>query len=278
MKEIKKHKCFSGRVQFWEHESRETKTTMKFSSFIPDGEVRGCLIWLSGLTCNEENFITKAGAQRYLAEAGLMVVCPDTSPRGLELPGEHDSWDFGSGAGFYVDATISPYRDHYRMYSYIVDELYQLICDKFPVSGRISIFGHSMGGHGALVMGLRHAKKFRSISAFAPIVHPTQCPWGEKAFTGYLGDDQQAWKSYDACELIRSSHRHPQKILLDQGSEDNFLRSQLMTDHLIKTCQEHGQALEARFQDGYDHSYYFIATFIEEHVKFHAHILSEVPY
>lgn len=274
MKAIKSHKCFEGLTQFWEHESKVTKTTMKFSSFIPAAEPRGCIIWLSGLTCTEENFITKAGAQRYLAEKQLMVVCPDTSPRGLNLPGEHDNWDFGSGAGFYVDATTEAYRDHYRMYSYIADEFYGMIQSQFPVENRISIMGHSMGGHGALVIGLRQPEQFRSISAFAPISNPMRCPWGEKAFGGYLGQDRSAWEQYDASELLKKGHKHPKTILIDQGLQDEFLEKQLMTSSFQAVCKEAGQQAEFHFREGYDHSYYYIATFIEQHINFHAATLN----
>lgn len=270
MEVLKTHKCFDGLTQFWSHESRETKTTMKFSTFIPQGEVKGCLIWLSGLTSTDENFITKAGAQRYLAQANLMVICPDTSPRGLNLPQEHESYDFGSGAGFYVDATAPGYKDHYRMYSYVANELYEIIQSQFGVKDRISIMGHSMGGHGALVIGLREKDKFRSISAFSPIVNPTQCPWGEKAFTGYLGDDRSLWNSYDACELLKRGQKHGSKILIHQGTKDEFLEKQLLTENFIKVAKSIGQDHSVNFAEGYDHSYYFIATFIEDHIRHHA--------
>lgn len=270
MNVLKTHKSFEGLIQFWEHESRETKTKMRFSTFTPKGDVEGCLIWLSGLTCTEENFITKAGSQRYLSELNLMVICPDTSPRGLQLPREHDSWDFGSGAGFYVDALTPGYKDHYRMYSYIANELYELIETKFDMKGKISIMGHSMGGHGALVIGLREPQKFRSISAFSPIVNPIQCPWGEKAFSGYLGDDKALWNSYDSCELLKSGKKHPSQILIHQGTEDEFLEKQLLTNHFVEAAKRVDQSSDVKFAEGYDHSYYFIATFIEEHIRHHA--------
>lgn len=272
---LKSHKSFGGQVQFWDHISRETKTPMRLATYRPEGPLHGCLIWLSGLTCAEENFISKAGAQRYLAEAGLMVVCPDTSPRGLSLPGEHESWDFGVGAGFYVDATTPAYRDHYRMFSYVTKELYSLVETEFGMKGRISIFGHSMGGHGALVMGLKESHKFRSVSAFAPIAHPMACPWGQKAFRGYLGDDLNSWRTYDACALLEDGWKHPHPILVDQGTADNFLRDQqLLPDQLQTACDKAGQRLELRYQDAYDHSYYGIATFIGEHIAFHAEALA----
>lgn len=266
---LKSHKCFEGLTQFWSHSSETTKTEMKFSTFIPEGEVRGCLIWLSGLTCNEENFISKAGAQKYLAQEKLMVIAPDTSPRGLELPGEHDSYDFGSGAGFYLNAQTEGYRDHYRMYDYIVSELYELIQKEFNVS-KISIMGHSMGGHGALVIGLREPKKFRSVSAFSPIVNPCGTPWGKKAFSAYLGDDTETWKQYDAVELIKAGRGHPNRLLVDQGTGDDFLDKELFPEELKKVCEGKDQKLELNLREGYDHSYYFISTFIGDHVKFHS--------
>lgn len=274
MKILKQHKSFEGSVRFCEHESAETKTKMAFSTFTPEGQVRGCLIWLSGLTCNDENFMAKAGAQRYLAQNQLMVVCPDTSPRGLDLPEEHDSWDFGSGAGFYVDALTKGYRDHYRMYSYVVNELYSMIEIEFKMTGKISLFGHSMGGHGALVIGLRESSKFSSVSAFSPIVNPIACDWGKKAFSGYLGTDQNLWKDYDACELLRAGKTHPRPLMIDQGKEDNFLEAQLLTQNIVTAAEQSSQELNIRMQQGYDHSYYFISTFIEDHIKFHAkHLL-----
>lgn len=271
MKPLKTHKTFSGLTQFWEHESQETKTRMKFSTFIPDGPVHGAVIFLAGLTCTEENFITKAGAQRDLAQAGLMVLCPDTSPRGLDLPGEHESWDFGSGAGFYVDATTPGYKDHYRMDSYITKEIHTLLQTQFQIPmHKISISGHSMGGHGALVLGLRSPNKFQSISAFSPIVHPSACAWGEKAFTGYLGDDRKNWSQYDAVELIKAGRRHDRPLLVDQGSKDEFLeKGQLLTPDLEAACTAARQPLELHYRDGYDHSYYFISTFIADHISFH---------
>lgn len=270
MKVLKTHKTFEGLTQFWEHDSRETKTLMKFSTFTPPGPVRGAIIWLSGLTCTDENFITKAGAQKYLADAGLAVVCPDTSPRGLNLPGEHDAYDFGSGAGFYVNATTPDYKTNYRMYSYIADELYHIVQSQFKVDGRISISGHSMGGHGAMIIGLREKGKFKSISAFAPIVNPSQCPWGQKAFTGYFGDDHSAWKNYDSCELVKAGINHERPILIDQGLDDQFFEKELLTDNFVKGCAGQKQKADVHYRAGYDHSYYFISTFIENHIRFHA--------
>jgi S-formylglutathione hydrolase len=273
MRIIKSHKCFGGQIHFYKHESKVTKTDMAFSVFIPDGEIRGGLMWLSGLTCMEENFMMKAGAQRYLAESGLMVICPDTSPRGLNLLGEHENWDFGVGAGFYVDATTPEYKDHYRMFTYVSDELFELTGSEFKIRDRMSISGHSMGGHGALVIGLRERDRFRSVSAFSPIVNPMKCPWGQKAFRGYLGEDQSQWRKYDACELVGAGLTHPSEILIDQGTDDSFLESQLLTENFAVACESsgpQGQRTKIRFQLGYDHSYYFISTFIADHVTFHS--------
>lgn len=271
MKSLKTHKTFNGKTQFWSHDSASTKTEMKFSTFIPNREVKGCIIWLSGLTCTDENFITKAGAQKFLAENHLMVICPDTSPRGLNLPLEHDSYDFGSGASFYVDATTDGYKDHYKMYSYINEELYGIIQKEFNQKN-ISIMGHSMGGHGALVIGLRNPSKYKSVSAFSPIVHPTSIPWGHKAFTGYLGEERSAWNKYDSCELLLEK-TYPSKILIHQGLADEFLANQLKTDEFEQTAKSVGQDFEVKYAEGYDHSYYFISTFIEEHIKHHAKFL-----
>lgn len=268
---LKTHKTFSGLTQFWEHDSTVTKTKMKFSTFIPGREVKGCLIWLSGLTCTDENFITKAGAQRRLDETGLMVICPDTSPRGLNLPHEHEADDFGSGAGFYLNATTEGYREHYRMSDYIVNELLPLIQSQFSVNAkRISISGHSMGGHGALTLGLRYPEKFCSVSAFSPIVNPMQAPWGQKAFTGYLGENKAVWKEYDATELVKVGKKHPRAFLIDQGTADPFLEKQLLTTNFAKACEEAKQPAHIHMREGYDHSYYFMASFIDSHIDFHA--------
>ncbi len=268
---LKSHKTFEGLTQFWEHDSISTGTKMKFSTFLPRGPVRGALIWLSGLTCTDENFITKAGAQKYLSAAGLMVICPDTSPRGLQLPAEHDAYDFGSGASFYVNATTPGYRDHYQMESYIVSELHELVQTQFGVSkDRISLSGHSMGGHGALTLGLRHPEKFQTISAFSPIVNPVRAPWGIKAFEGYFGSGSGEGAKHDATELILSGAKHPKEILIDQGLADEFFEKQLMTANFTAACRSKNQPLAVNLREGYDHSYYFISTFIENHVKFHA--------
>lgn len=275
MKVLKTHQNFKGVTQFWEHDSTSTKTKMKFASFIPAGEVKGCVIWLSGLTCTEENFITKAGSQKHLADAGLMVIAPDTSPRGLSLPHEHDSYDFGSGASFYLDATTPGYKDHYLMETYINEELYSLIQREFKQK-KISIFGHSMGGHGALIMGLRHPEKYISVSAFSPLVHPTASAWGQKALAGYLGENPESWKAYDACELLNAGKKHPGSILIHQGLSDEFLEKQLLTNDFKVAADKAGQAHEIKYAEGYDHSYYFIATFMKEHVDHHAKALSSV--
>ncbi|RZA09172.1 MAG: S-formylglutathione hydrolase [Proteobacteria bacterium] len=271
LKTFNEHKTFEGLTQFWEHDSATTKTKMKFSCFVPKEKPKGCLVFLSGLTCTEENFIAKAGAQGALARAGLMVIAPDTSPRGLNLPHEHEGYDFGSGAGFYVDATVPGYRDHYRMDTYVTKELHEIIRSKFSIpADRISLTGHSMGGHGALALGLRNPGQYRSLSAFAPIVNPILSPWGQKAFPGYLGEDIGAAKAYDATELVRAGKKHPHEILIDQGTDDEFFKEQLLTANLVQACEKAGQPLRANYREGYDHSYYFISTFIESHVKFHA--------
>ncbi|OVZ57417.1 S-formylglutathione hydrolase, partial [Pigmentiphaga sp. NML080357] len=231
--------------------------------------------YLAGLTCTEETFMIKAGAQRFAQRHGIMLVAPDTSPRGAGIAGEAESWDFGVGAGFYLDATQAPWDRHYRMYSYIVDELFGIVTSKLPGDPRrAGIFGHSMGGHGALVLALRNPGKFRSVSAFAPIAHPSDCPWGHKAFGNYLGPDRQAWKQYDATELMRASRQpFPGGILVDQGLSDQFLDTQLRPEAFETACREAGQPLELRRHAGYDHGYYFISTFMEDHMAFHAKAL-----
>ncbi len=233
------------------------------------------LYYLSGLTCTEKNFMEKANAQRYAAECGLMLVAPDTSPRGVTIPGEDDSWDFGSGAGFYVDAIASPWAQHYRMYDYVTAELPNLIRQSFSVKGdRAGITGHSMGGHGALICGLKNPDKYASISAFAPIAAPSQCPWGQKAFTGYLGADKAKWAAYDATELVKAGHQTAGTLLIDQGKSDQFLADgQLLPKAFEAACEHHNQPLTLRMQSGYDHSYYFIATFMEDHIRHHASAL-----
>lgn len=249
---------------------------MRFGLYLPPdiGSPVPAVIWLSGLTCNEENFIGKAGAQRVAAELGIALIVPDTSPR-VETPGDREAWDFGIGAGFYVDATEAPWSTHYRMYSYIVDELPRYVAAHFPIDvTRIGISGHSMGGHGALTIGLRNPDTFRSISAFAPIASPMRSPWGVKALSGYLGDDRATWRAHDATVLIESRGWHGPALLVDQGTDDPFLASQLKPELLVAACKDAGIALDLRMQQGYDHSYYFIATFIEDHLRFHARHLA----
>lgn len=277
---VTQNKCFDGVQGVYSHPSSETGCTMRFGVFMPPQANSGAnlvpvLYWLSGLTCTEENFIIKAGAQRVAAELGLAIVVPDTSPRGLDFPGEADSYDFGSGAGFYVDATQAPWSQHYRMYSYVTDELPRLIAASFPVDpSRVGIFGHSMGGHGALVSALRNPHIYRSVSAVSPICSPLRCPWGEKALTGYLGPDRGAWRDYDATALIEARGWQGPSLLVDQGTQDPFLETQLKPDLLREACERRGVALDLRLRQGYDHSYFFIASFIEDHLRFHSLHLS----
>ncbi|MBC7416092.1 MAG: S-formylglutathione hydrolase [Herminiimonas sp.] len=271
---ISRNKCFGGIQSVYRHDSTETGCPMRFGVYLPPAAEQGpvpVLFWLSGLTCTEENFIVKAGAQRIAAELGVAIVTPDTSPRGLNLPGDADSYDFGVGAGFYVDATEVPWSTSYRMYAYLVQELFQIVTTELPLdAARAGIFGHSMGGHGALTIGLKHPDKFRTISAFAPIVSSTRCPWGEKALTGYLGADRSTWADYDATLLVAKLGWKGPSILIDQGGDDTFLASQLRPELLVAACAEAGVALNLRMQPGYDHSYFFIATFIEAHLRHHA--------
>ncbi|HEV8107067.1 MAG TPA: S-formylglutathione hydrolase [Burkholderiales bacterium] len=267
-------RCFGGTQGVYSHEARETGCVMRFGVFLPPQAEAGAvpvLYWLSGLTCTEENFIVKAGAQRVAAELGLALVVPDTSPRGLKIPGESESYDFGLGAGFYVDATQAPWSRGYRMYSYVTGELVRLVAAEFPVdSARAGVFGHSMGGHGALTAALKNPGQYKSVSAFAPISSPMRCPWGEKALTGYLGPDSAAWREYDSTALIAERGWRGPPLLVDQGASDPFLESQLKPALLEEACALAGVALELRLQPGYDHSYFFIATFIEDHLRFHA--------
>ena len=270
---LSEHKCFDGIQRFITHDSRECNTEMRFAVYEPpqarDGRVP-VLYYLAGLTCTEETFMIKAGAQRLAAAHGLMLVSPDTSPRQPRLPGNDASWDFGLGAGFYVDATRAPWSAHYRMYSYVTRELPDLVAATFPADReRQGIFGHSMGGHGALVCALRNPGMYRSVSAFAPIAAPAQCPWGRKAFAGYLGPDESSWLDYDASALVARSPFHG-PILIDQGSADRFLDEQLNPDVFAAACRHSGQALELRMHAGYDHGYYFIQTFMPDHLEWHA--------
>lgn len=277
---ITQNKCFDGMQGVYSHTSTETGCTMRFGVFMPPQASSGSarvpvLYWLSGLTCTEENFIVKAGAQRIAAELGIAIVTPDTSPRGLDLPGVADSYDFGNGAGFYVDATQTPWSQNFRMYSYITQELPGLIATNFPIDpARVGIFGHSMGGHGALVLALRHPQAYKSVSAFAPIASPMRCPWGEKALAGYLGPDRAAWREYDACALIEARGWKGPSLLVDQGTKDQFLATQLRPELLQEACERAGVPLNLRLREGYDHSYFFIASFVEDHLRFHARNLA----
>ena len=271
---LSEHACFGGVQRFYRHDSREIGLPMRFSVFIPanpDNARLPALFYLAGLTCNEETFMIKAGAQRFAAEAGLILIAPDTSPRGANIEGESDSWDFGVGAGFYLDATRPEWAKHYRMQSYI-HELRELVIAELPVDGdRVGIFGHSMGGHGALTLALKNPQAFKSVSAFAPIAAPIKAPWGKKAFTGYLGDDQETWEQYDASVLMsRLQTPFPSGILIDQGLGDKFLAEQLYPEVFEAACRNASQPLELRQHPLYDHGYYFIATFIEDHIRFHA--------
>lgn len=272
---ISQHRCFGGWQRFYRHASAEIGLPMRFSVFVPPQAEQGrvpVLFYLAGLTCTEETFMIKGGAQRLAAEHGLMLVAPDTSPRGAGIAGEDDDWDFGTGAGFYLDATAEPWRAHYRMESYVAGELYDIATGELPGDPqRTGIFGHSMGGHGALVLALRHPGQFRSVSAFAPIAAPTRCPWGRKAFSGYLGADPEAWKAHDASELMARAQRpFPAGILVDQGLADGFLAEQLYPEAFEQACRQAGQPLTLRRHEGYDHGYYFISTFMQDHIRFHA--------
>ncbi len=274
---VSKHACFGGEQRFYRHDSQVIGLPMRFSVYLPPQALAGAscpaVFYLAGLTCSEETFMIKAGAQRVAAREGLILITPDTSPRGANVPGESDSWDFGVGAGFYLDATAEPWARHYRMYSYIVDELRALAIGAFGLDAhRVGIMGHSMGGHGALVLALRNPDLFRSVSAFAPIAAPMQCPWGQKAFSGYLGSDRAAWKQYDATELMRAQGRavYPQGILIDQGLDDKFLDEQLHPHLFEEACRQAGQPLTLRRHAGYDHGYYFISTFVEAHLLHHS--------
>jgi len=273
---ISEQRCHGGVQGFYRHHSDSCGGPMRFALFQPPQATReACpvLYFLAGLTCTEETATIKAGAQRLAAELGLILVMPDTSPRQTDLPGATGDWEFGEGAGFYLDATQSPWLSRFRMHSYVVDELPALIAQHFPADiARSGITGHSMGGHGALTIALRHRDKYRSVSAFAPIVAPSQVPWGQKAFPRYLGDDTASWAEYDACELVRRQS-FDGTILIDQGEADGFLAAQLKPELFDQACAEGGQALLLRRHAGYDHSYYFIASFIDDHLRHHAEAL-----
>ena len=271
---LSEHACFGGLQRFYRFDSAAIGLPMRFSVYLPpgaEGKRLPILFYLAGLTCTEETFMIKAGAQRVAAQEGLILVTPDTSPRGAGVPGEADSWDFGAGAGFYVDALEAPWSQHYRMYSHIL-ELRELVLGQLPADpARVGIFGHSMGGHGALMMALRNPDLFRSVSAFAPIAAPMRCPWGQKAFGGYLGADQAAWARYDASALMAALGEapFPGGILVDQGLADKFLAEQLYPEAFEEACAQAGQPLELRRHAGYDHGYFFIQTFVADHLRFH---------
>lgn len=275
---LSEHACFGGVQRFYRFDSTAIGLPMRFSVYLPpgaEGKRLPVLFYLAGLTCTEETFMIKAGAQRVAAQEGLILVTPDTSPRGAGVPGETDSWDFGAGAGFYVDATEAPWSRHYRMYSHIL-ELHELVLAQLPADpARVGIFGHSMGGHGALMMALRNPGLFRSVSAFAPIAAPMRCPWGQKAFGGYLGADQASWRQYDASELMAGMDTapFPGGILIDQGLADKFLAEQLYPEAFEEACARAGQPLTLRRHEGYDHGYYFISTYVEDHLRFHRRLL-----
>lgn len=272
METTKTHAVHGGTLRYLKHDSAATGTPMTLSVFVPAGEGPfPVLIWLSGLTCTEDNFTTKAGAYRAAAEHGVIIVAPDTSPRG-EGVADDPAYDLGQGAGFYVDATQAPWAPHFRMETYVTDELVALIDAEFPTTKTRSIFGHSMGGHGALTLALRHPQLFRSVSAFAPISSPTRCPWGEKAFSAYLGEDRTEWARHDAALLIEGGAAAGafDDILVDQGDADSFLTDQLKPELLVAAAEKAGQGLTLRMQPGYDHSYFFMASFVDDHVAFHA--------
>ena len=271
---LEHHACFGGWQDVYRHRSEVLGCDMTVGVYFPPQAAQGpcpVLYWLSGLTCTEQNFITKAGAQRYAAEHGVILVAPDTSPRGEDITND-DGYDLGQGAGFYVNATRAPWARHYRMHDYVVEELPALVDAHFPTTTARGVSGHSMGGHGALVIALRNPGRYRSVSAFSPIVAPSRVPWGERAFEAYLGDDRAVWKQWDACELLRDA-RERLPLLVDQGGDDEFLQRQLRPELLRDACAAAGHPLELRMQPGYDHSYYFIASFIGDHVAHHARAL-----
>ncbi|OGB51802.1 MAG: S-formylglutathione hydrolase [Burkholderiales bacterium RIFOXYD12_FULL_59_19] len=277
---LSEHACFDGVQRFYQHDSREIGLPMRFSVFLPSQAALGpvpAVLYLAGLTCTEETFMVKAGAQARAAELGLALITPDTSPRGAGVAGEAESWDFGVGAGFYLDATLPPWATHYRMESYITADLLPLLAKALPLDAeRLGIFGHSMGGHGALTLALRHPGLFKSVSAFAPICAPTQCAWGRKAFAGYLGADESGWQRHDASVLMRQSQKapYPDGILIDQGLGDKFLADQLNPALFEAACSAVGQPLTLRRHARYDHGYYFIASFMADHLAHHAKALA----
>ena len=275
MERIEHHACYGGMQEVWQHHSDVLGCAMRIGVYLPPQAKDGpcpVLYWLSGLTCTEQNFITKAGAQRYAAEHGVILVAPDTSPRGENVP-DAEGYDLGKGASFYINATQAPWSSHYHMYDYVVDELPALIEAHFPTTDARAISGHSMGGHGALVVALRNPRRYRSVSAFSPIVAPSVAPWGEKAFTAYLGEDRAAWLAYDATALVSGELSERLPLLIEQGGDDEFLASQLKPELLQLAAEAQGHPLIFNLRPGYDHSYYFIASFIGEHIAHHARAL-----
>jgi S-formylglutathione hydrolase len=274
---LSRHACFGGVLGYYQHPSQVNHCDMRFAVYAPPQAAAGpvpVLYYLAGLTCTEETFVTKACALEHAARHGIMLVAPDTSPR-VTLPGDRESWDFGIAAGFYLDATQAPWAAHYRMYSYVVDELPAVIAANFKADvSRSGIMGHSMGGHGALTIALKNPGKYKSVSAFAPIAAPTQSPWGNKAFTGYLGAYRAAWSQYDATELVKAGHRFPGGILIDQGTADKFLAEQLKPELLVAACLKAGQEIYLQMREGYDHGYFFIQSFISQHLTWHSHLLA----
>lgn len=275
---ISEQRCFGGVQGVYRHASTACAGAMRFSVFAPPQASAGkvpVLYFLAGLTSNEETFMIKAGAQRLAAELGLMLVAPDTSPRNTGIAGEADDWEFGAGAGFYLDATQAPWSAHFRMHEYVVNELPALIAAHFAAdTARSGICGHSMGGHGALTIALKHPERYRSVSAFAPIVAPSQVPWGLKALPRFLGEDRSSWAAYDTCALLDAGHRFDGSLLVDQGEADKFLATQLQPERLEAACSSAGQKLVLRRHPGYDHSYWFIQSFIEDHLRHHAAVLA----
>ncbi len=270
MKVLAEHRCFGGTQQFWQHDSRETGTAMRFGLYLPP-EPKALLVYLAGLTCTEETFPIKAGAQRLASELGLALLSPDTSPRGTAIDGQSDAWDFGVAAGFYLDATQAPWSTHWRMESYLLNELLPAVQAQTGLE-RVGLMGHSMGGHGALTLALRHPGRFASVSAIAPICAPTRCPWGRKAFSGYLGPDERTWATHDASLLMaeQSQAPYPGGIRIDQGLADKFLAEQLIPEAFEAACAAVGQPLQLVRHEGHDHGYYFIASVIEAHLRHHA--------
>lgn len=274
MQEISKQRAFDGVHIKLQHSSKITKCDMNCALYLPPNYQRSdaqipLLLWLSGLTCNEENFMQKAGALSHAASLGWAILCPDTSPRGKEVPDATDgAWDLGIGAGFYVNASQAPWKEHYQMYDYICDELLSLVADRYPKLSLSGISGHSMGGHGALVIGLKNRERFNSISAFSPIVNPIDCPWGKKAFSEYLGEHHDTWRQYDSCELIKDPGRFL-PLLIDQGSDDSFLEEQLKPQNLVQAANVANYPIVLNMQAGYDHSYFFVSSFINKHLDFH---------